>query len=110
VHTALKPLYSPADGWVTTTFAAVKTFPPPTVISLAEPSAVPLPPAAALDDVALVGVPDVAPSAGGLYGTPLTDELGLELGVEEQPASRAAPARPAPASAARRVDSPSRKG
>src|SRR6202012_4949076 len=43
VQIALKPLNTPLVGWVTTTFSAVKIFPPPTGISLVVPSAV-LPP------------------------------------------------------------------
>src|SRR6202042_1784128 len=39
VQIALKPLNSPFVGWVTTTFSAVKIFPPPTGISLVVPSA-----------------------------------------------------------------------
>src|ERR1700704_5582595 len=35
VQTALNALYSPADGWVTTTWAEVKILPPPTGTSLA---------------------------------------------------------------------------
>jgi hypothetical protein len=33
-RTALNALNSPAAGWVTTTFSAANTFPPPTGISL----------------------------------------------------------------------------
>src|ERR1700760_3652063 len=42
VQTALKALNSPLAGWVTTTLAAVKTFPLPTGMSLAVPSSLPV--------------------------------------------------------------------
>jgi hypothetical protein len=42
VQTALKALYSPLTGWVTTTLAAVNAIPPPTGISEALPSTVPI--------------------------------------------------------------------
>src|SRR6185312_5358416 len=42
VQTALKALNSPLAGWVTTTFAAVKTLPLPTGTSAAIPSRVPI--------------------------------------------------------------------
>jgi len=41
VQMALNPSNCPAAGWVTTTLAEVKTFPPPTGISLVVPSAAP---------------------------------------------------------------------
>jgi hypothetical protein len=94
--------------------AAVKIFPPPSVTSLADPSAVPLPlplPDAALDDPVAAGALDVVAGAGALDEVLLA--TGLELAAEEQPASSATPATPAtpaPASAALRVASPSRMG
>src|SRR5262249_27234457 len=42
VHIASKPLYTPADGWVTTILGPSKTKPPPTGIALAGPSGAPV--------------------------------------------------------------------
>src|ERR1700761_3969213 len=53
VQTALKALNSPLAGWVTTTLAAAKILPPPTGMSAAAPSTVPLAPA--LEGLALAG-------------------------------------------------------
>src|ERR1700722_10782320 len=87
VQTALNALNSPAVGWVTTTFSAENTFPPPTGISLVLASAaLPL----------LAACPD--PEAG------LDD--GLLLPPPHAARVVAKPAKPAPASAARRVVCP----
>src|ERR1700733_637648 len=88
VQTALNALNSPAVGWVTTTFWAENTFPPPTGISLVLASAaLPL----------LAAGPD--PEAG------LDD--GLLLPPPRAARGAARPVKPAPASAARRVVCPS---
>jgi hypothetical protein len=81
VQTALNALNSPAEGWVTTTFSAGNTFPPPTGISLALASG-PLP--------LLPAWPDRA--------APDADEPPLPPPYAARVA--ASPARPAPASAA----------
>jgi hypothetical protein len=83
VQTALNALNSPAVGWVTTTFSAENTFPPPTGISLVLASAAFLLFPACPD-------PDVLPD----------DEL---LPPPHAARVAARPAKPAPASAARRV-------
>src|SRR5580658_9073036 len=62
VQTALNPLNTPLAGWVTTTFASVKTIPPPTGISEAWPSRVPDRPAAA--GLAASAVPPAAAACG----------------------------------------------
>jgi hypothetical protein len=86
VHTALKALNWPAAGWVTTTLSVAKTFPPPTGISLFVASAWlgPEPVEAALPAVAEV----------------------LLVAALHAASAVARPARPTPASAARRVVSP----
>ena len=65
VQTALNALYWSLTGWVTTTFAAVKTMPPPTGIWDVVPSSVPVapPPAAA---VLVAPPPVIAVPAGAL--------------------------------------------
>jgi len=97
VQIALNALNCPLDGWVTTTFAAVKTFPPPDGISLVAPSTVPPPLDAEGCDPA---------AAALLEGALLLAELLL---LPPPPLLHAArtvtPARPAPASKVRRVAS-----
>src|ERR1700759_5723354 len=88
VQTALNALYSPADGWVTTTLAEGKILPPPTGTSLVAPSAV-FPPAADGDEPERAA-PDPPPPGGGGRGPrhpagadpgggppPRTDRLGF---------------------------------
>src|SRR5580693_1417314 len=87
VQTALNALNSPAVGWVTTTFSAENTFPPPTGISLVLASAA-LPLFPACPD------PEVVPDGELLLPPPHAARVA------------ARPAKPAPASAARRVVSP----
>src|ERR1700744_632376 len=85
VQIALKPLNSPAVGWVTTTFSAVKIFPPPTGISLVGPSAV-LPPEPEPEPEPEPPDPDVPP-----------------LPPPQAATTTATPATPMPARAPRRV-------
>ena len=97
VQIALKALYSPVAGWVTTTLAALNTFPPPSGISLAEPSTVP-PPAdteslAAAD--LLAGAALVVLAADAL----LPDALLPDALDEQALSTPARPARPSPAPA-----------
>lgn len=106
MHTALNALNCPADGCVTTTFAAENTFPPPAGTELASPSTLPpLPPPAAAADEALpeAGVPPAAAAVAVVPDGVLAAVVPLlELLLQ---AARAAvtPARPVPASIARRV-------
>jgi hypothetical protein len=69
-------LYCPAVGCVTTTFASVNTFPPPTGTSDTGPSTAP-PPAGALEDGAL--------EDGALDEGALDEALPLALGAELEP-------------------------
>src|SRR5580704_8734904 len=87
VQIALNALNSPAVGWVTTTFSAENTFPPPTGISLVLASGA-LPPVPAWPD------PEAVPDDDELLLPPHAARVA------------ARPAKPAPASAARRVVSP----
>jgi hypothetical protein len=87
VQMALKPLNCPAAGWVTTTLAEVKTFPPPTGIWLVVPSAAPP-----------LAEPGVLPA-----GAALAVPDGLLLLAPQAVRVAARPARPMPASAPRRL-------
>src|SRR5215469_12878700 len=113
VQTALKPLNSPALGWVTTTLFAVKIMPPPTGTSLVLPSTFAAwPPPAPL---VAPGPPLAAPPVSVAVAVTMADGApgpvgrlaGVLLGAAEaQPlAMPARPAMPAPASTARRVAS-----
>src|ERR1700759_1453634 len=64
VQIALKPLNCPAVGWVTTTFSAVKIFPPPTGISLVVPSAELSPELSPDPELPDPAVPPAAPPGG----------------------------------------------
>jgi hypothetical protein len=59
VQTALNARSTPLAGWVTMTFWAMNTLPPPTGMSLTEPSRAPLAPPAAWP-----AIPDEADGAG----------------------------------------------
>jgi len=89
VQTALNALYSPADGWVTTTLAEVKILPPPTGTSLVAPSVVVIPPPAAGDE------PELATPDAPEPEPPLTESPEPLLPPQ---AVTASPARPIPAS------------
>src|SRR6202161_4473291 len=86
VQTALNALNSPAVGWVTTTFSAENTFPPPTGISLVLAG-----PALALPTAAPPGLAASAPPGPGLEEGSLPPPPPAAGGV-------ANPAKPAPAS------------
>src|ERR1700753_3277024 len=91
VQTALKPLTSPAVGWVTTTLSEVKILPPPTGMSLVAASAVPLP-----------ELPPEEPEPDEL----LPEEPDALLPPPQAATTTATPATPSPARAPRRVVSP----
>src|ERR1700729_2576639 len=108
VQPAMNALNSPAVGWVTTTFSAENTFPPPTGISLVLASAA-LPllaacpdPEAGLDDGLLLPPPRLGPRPARGAGR----AAGLLLPPPHAPRGVPKPAKPAPASAARRVVCP----
>src|SRR4029077_7038746 len=94
VHTAVNALNEPAFGWVITIFGPVRILPPPTGMSVVLASTVD-----PFEPPGLAGAPDEEPA-----GADWPSAIPLLQWLRGDPASAAAPAAPAQASRARRLD------